>query len=458
LDVLVWLPAHPSQKSVISLTPDTTPSHTRLDAPGDIPPHGASLTRHFLAHKSNPVSPTRPDANCPLATFPSAGASPAYPVGPYPFATEPAAHTDSLITPELATDVELAWLQSEPPAELSRVAANTPPEISRIIQDSLNHAKAVRNSTRKSAKLDLTSLQADSIPTSHQRNASKSSTQSTLSVSTASCSDSSQHSIESTTTVETSPEGDSVPNPQSQPQQSQQPPGPKSTGTQPFLELPHKQPESGRRGIFKMLRKEIARGTGHILGPLLSASPAETAPSKTVECSSCFDDVPTAMAIDLSCQHHYCNACFRQLVTTVMQNESFWPPKCCLQEIPKKTIQKHLPIQELAAYKLKTREYAVAAGSRWYCSRPGCGKWVERSKFTLGQTNVTCTHCKFQMCLLCRGETHTAGERCPSDHGLEATLAKAALEGWRQCYQCHTMVGLSSGCRHVTCRCGAQFW
>lgn len=30
-------------------------------------------------------------------------------------------------------------------------------------------------------------------------------------------------------------------------------------------------------------------------------------------------------------------------------------------------------------------------------------------------------------------------------------------EGWRRCYRCHTMVEHKNACRHITCRCGADW-
>ena len=180
--------------------------------------------------------------------------------------------------------------------------------------------------------------------------------------------------------------------------------------------------------------------------------------SLTRECASCFDDVSARKAIDLSCQHSYCPTCFSHLVTTAMQNEHFWPPKCCLQEIPQKTLQNKLTQLELAKYKLKAKEYSIPAGERWYCARPECGKWFNKSRTRARDAMVSCSHCNFEMCLFCRGEIHPRGETCPQDRSLEATLAAAELEGWRRCFNCHTMVELAQGCRHITCTCGKEFW
>ena len=49
------------------------------------------------------------------------------------------------------------------------------------------------------------------------------------------------------------------------------------------------------------------------------------------------------------------------------------------------------------------------------------------------------------------------GQECPQDYGLDATLEFAEHEGWRRCHSCRAMVELTVGCRHVTCKCGAEF-
>jgi hypothetical protein len=40
---------------------------------------------------------------------------------------------------------------------------------------------------------------------------------------------------------------------------------------------------------------------------------------------------------------------------------------------------------------------------------------------------------------------------------LQATINLAEMEGWKRCYSCHAFVEHNTGCRHMTCRCRAQF-
>lgn len=96
----------------------------------------------------------------------------------------------------------------------------------------------------------------------------------------------------------------------------------------------------------------------------------KTGPSgPTVECVSCFEDVPVQSAVKAPC-HSYCAECFERLVGTAIENESQWPPKCCLNEIPSKTITKNISKDLAKQYAAKTVEYGVPVEDRIYCSEP----------------------------------------------------------------------------------------
>ena len=349
------------------------------------------------------------------------------------------------------------WQEIDLPDELLQVPDGTRQEICAIVKESFNQSRAIRASlldTNHEQKPPVRPMGPENpyvTPELYSHDSSVMScarTGSNQSDATASSRDSHRfstggQSFESFTSVESSSDApfttSIVP---SSPSLCTYEPGPAK--------------RTKRRGLFsKLLRGKELKMKSVALKSSTSILEVST---ETEECASCFDDVPSKKAVGLDCQHSYCSPCFAQLVTTAMQHENFWPPKCCLQDIPKKTLVSNLSALELDNYRHKAREYAIPAGERWYCSRPECGKWFERAATRRGDVVVTCTHCSLDMCLFCRGEQHVAGERCPQDRGLEATLAAANLEGWRRCYSCHTMVELNRGCRHITCTCGAQFW
>ena len=177
--------------------------------------------------------------------------------------------------------------------------------------------------------------------------------------------------------------------------------------------------------------------------------------SESSECVGCFDHVRAFRRLKLPCDHEYCSACFTRLITTAMGSESLWPPKCCDLAISHDTVVKKLSMTQRTRFMLKEKEFSTPAKDRWYCTRTSCAKWFEPKNE--GDDWVKCPHCRYRMCRCCRHERHSPGTWCPDDGDLQATIRTADLNGWRACHKCFAMVELRSGCRHVTCTCGAQF-
>ena len=223
---------------------------------------------------------------------------------------------------------------------------------------------------------------------------------------------------------------------------------------------------STRSSSATKLPKQLVRPTrNQVLFRFLGRKPKASkfaedwfTPAAPSECTSCFDDVPNKKAVSLPCQHKYCVACFSQLVSTAIQSEDTFPPKCCVEEIPRRVLETYLSPKEMAEYDEKALEYAVAVGSRYYCGSPDCAKWIDTRKARRLNGALECPHCEFWMCTSCRGAQHRANQDCPQDFALGAALKQAERAGWRRCYSCRTMVELNTGCRHITCKCKAEFW
>ena len=123
-----------------------------------------------------------------------------------------------------------------------------------------------------------------------------------------------------------------------------------------------------------------------------------------------------------------------------------------------KTILTALDKAQTKLYKSKAVEYTLKPENRWYCPDASCRKWIPPSKLhRLRVVGANCPDCGTKICGYCRGMAHEAGVDCPEEFGLEATLEEAERQGWRRCYSCHALVELTEGCRHITCKCRAQF-
>ncbi|RDL38602.1 uncharacterized protein BP5553_02942 [Venustampulla echinocandica] len=175
----------------------------------------------------------------------------------------------------------------------------------------------------------------------------------------------------------------------------------------------------------------------------------------TGECVSCLDDFATTNLIKLTC-HSYCADCFQRLINNALESETHWPVKCCLTKIPSSTIEPHLDRKTQKKYHGREAEWSIPVGNRIYCAHPNCGTWISPEGIKRESNRAKCPKCSRKTCTSCRGISHT-GTECPHDPALIATINLADQEGWKRCYSCHALVEHTQGCRHMTCRCNAQF-
>ncbi|KFZ06846.1 hypothetical protein V501_07020 [Pseudogymnoascus sp. VKM F-4519 (FW-2642)] len=141
---------------------------------------------------------------------------------------------------------------------------------------------------------------------------------------------------------------------------------------------------------------------------------------------------------------------------TSISTETSWPPKCCLNEVPKATILNHLHGKLKTRYETMLEERSIAIEDRVYCSKPSCGSWIPHHKIDKHSMLARCARCRHKTCMVCRGPYHSNGE-CPDDPDLRETIRCALNAGWRRCYKCNALVEHAQGCSHMTCHCKAQF-
>ncbi|KAK7729260.1 hypothetical protein SLS53_009290 [Cytospora paraplurivora] len=177
--------------------------------------------------------------------------------------------------------------------------------------------------------------------------------------------------------------------------------------------------------------------------------------SSEPKCISCFDDFAPKDVVKLRC-HNYCKPCFQRLVINALETEAQWPPKCCLNPIDHKTCLKNISGALSVQYIQKRLEYTTPIHARYYCPIPDCGLFVPADN---DNTPFRRAKCKtgHLTCMDCREAAHNDAAQCVKNQDMDLVQRLANEEGWRRCHRCHTMIEHKSSCRHIRCRCGAQF-
>ncbi|KAG5665504.1 hypothetical protein KAF25_009629 [Fusarium avenaceum] len=172
--------------------------------------------------------------------------------------------------------------------------------------------------------------------------------------------------------------------------------------------------------------------------------------SRTRECIACNDHFPPLALSRSSCSHEYCRECLVGLVSSSLQDESLFPPRCCGQNITVSEGRWFTP-QLVGQFRAKKLEFDTP--NRTYCSEPSCSTFIPPAFIKVEA--ATCPRCDRRTCIHCKGAYHTGV--CPSDTASQQVLQLAADSGWQKCYSCSRIVELDTGCYHMTCLCRAQF-
>lgn len=164
-------------------------------------------------------------------------------------------------------------------------------------------------------------------------------------------------------------------------------------------------------------------------------------------CTACFEKFQIANTFAGKCGHIYCRGCLRNMFLTAVQDEQFYPPKCCKKPLKPKHLIEIMTVQEIQAYEEKGVEYSTV--DRLYCAEPTCSKFIPESR--IKEEHGKCLACKRKTHKLCRSLAHP-GIDCPNDKALQQVLKIAKSKKWMRCPSCRTMVERTSGCAHIYCK------
>ncbi|KAI2625647.1 hypothetical protein GGR54DRAFT_509014 [Hypoxylon sp. NC1633] len=168
-------------------------------------------------------------------------------------------------------------------------------------------------------------------------------------------------------------------------------------------------------------------------------------------CTACSEKTRFTDLARAPCRHEYCRDCLTQLFQGAMSDETLFPPRCCKQKIPLERNQLFLPEELVRQFRVKAVE--LSTPRRTYCHRQTCSAFISPESYD-GDVAV-CSNCGARTCITCKGSSHPGD--CPHDEDLQRVLELAQEKGWQRCPNCLSLISLSQGCFHMTCKCGSQF-
>jgi hypothetical protein len=167
------------------------------------------------------------------------------------------------------------------------------------------------------------------------------------------------------------------------------------------------------------------------------------------ECTVCLDSFDSEFMVQLDCQHWYCFKDLLQGFQFKFDDRKLF--KCCDERVGISTCP---DVSEEFKDSYNLLELELTTINPLYCSNKQCGRFVPPVRYEDSKAAV-CEHCAESTCTRCRMKSH--GDDLCQDTLMGMAMNLANTNGWKTCPRCMNVVEKSSGCNHITCRCGQEF-
>ncbi|KAI9369058.1 hypothetical protein BJX61DRAFT_545952 [Aspergillus egyptiacus] len=182
-------------------------------------------------------------------------------------------------------------------------------------------------------------------------------------------------------------------------------------------------------------------------------APDLPAPSGLVSvCHACNEDFALYDLARGPCGHDYCRGCIENWYGISMKGTTDipFPPRCCGRRVDIGIALYFLRAELIQKFNQRMAE-AENTHTRVLCYK--CSKLINPEN--IAGDVATCATCSRETCTICGQAAHE--QYCPHQPETQQFLELAREKGWKKCYRCGYWVERGPGCRHILCRCGAQF-
>lgn len=169
-------------------------------------------------------------------------------------------------------------------------------------------------------------------------------------------------------------------------------------------------------------------------------------PQPSHECVVCLEKKPSHQVIQVTCGHHYCQVCLKELFNRSVRDEFLFPPACCNERIALTSVIMILGPELVDKFYEKETEFNTK--DRTYCHQSSCSAFVSPQSIDKANGRATCLKCGLSTCTICKSRAHSGD--CPKDKGQIKLNDAAKKNGWKRCYNCTRWIELKHGCNHIT--------